>query len=97
MKKVVTIAFAGLILLSELAVAEDQTIKLSVPNMSCASCPYIVEGSINKLDGIKSVDATMKDRTATVVFDDAVTTAESIMEATANVGYQATLITEEDS
>ena len=76
------------------AFAAEQTIKLSVPGMSCASCPYMIKQAISKVDGIKLVDATMVDRTATVTFEDTVTTVQEISQATANIGYPSTLIDE---
>jgi len=74
------------------ASAADRTVKLSVPGMSCASCPYMVKSAINDVNGIKSVEATMEGRTATVTFDDQITTVEEIMSATAGIGYESSLI-----
>jgi len=78
--------------MSTASFAAEKTIKLSVPGMTCASCPYIVKGSIDMLDGIKSVEATMEDLSATVTFDDEVTNVEEIRAATNDVGYPSTVI-----
>ncbi len=86
-----TLAVVSLFAFSPLQAAEKM-IRLSVPGMTCASCPYIVKAAISEVDGIKSVEATMKDRSATVVFDDAVTSLDEITQATANVGYPSSLI-----
>lgn len=83
--------FALSVFFSSAIMAAEKTIKLSVPGMTCASCPYIVKGSIDKLDGVKSVEATMEDRSATVTFDDAVTSLDEITSATADVGYPSSL------
>jgi len=92
MKKLITTAFfASFMLLPSALMAAEKTIKLSVPGMTCASCPYIVKGSIDILDGIKSVEATMEDRSATVTYDDTITNLEMITQATANVGYPSSL------
>jgi len=85
-----------LVLVSSPALSEEQTIKLSVPAMSCASCPYIVEGAVSQLDGVSSVEATMDDRSATVVFDDAVTSTDAILKATYNVGYESSIVKPEN-
>ena len=71
--------------------AAEKTIKLSVPGMTCASCPYIVEGAIDMLDGIRSVKATVEDLSATVTFDDLVTNLEEITQATTDSGYPSSL------
>ena len=75
---------------SSAAVAAERTIKLSVPDMTCASCPYMVKQAISAVDGIKSVEATMEDRSATVIFEDTVTNLEAIQQATAGIGYPST-------
>jgi mercuric ion binding protein len=92
MKKLITAAFiASSVLLSPAVMAAEKTIKISVPGMTCDSCPYIVKGSIDALDGIKTVEATMEDRTATVTYDDTIINLEAITQATANVGYPSSL------
>ncbi len=72
--------------------AAEQTIKLSVPGMSCPSCPYMVKQVIVQVGGIKAVDVSLEDRTATVTFDDALASVEKIRQATASIGYPSTLI-----
>jgi len=89
--------FSTLALSGTAAFAGEQTVKLSVPGMSCASCPYMVEKAISSVNGIKAVDATMEDRSATVVFDDAVTSVVEIQQATAGIGYESTPIVSENA
>lgn len=74
------------------AFAGEQIVKLSVPGMSCASCPFIVKKAISGVDGITLVETSLEKRTATVTFDDATTSIEAITQATADVGYPATVI-----
>jgi len=96
-RAIVSIAFGATILASPAIFAGEQTVKLSVPGMSCASCPYMVKDAISMVDGIKSVEATMEDRSATVVFDDTVTDIAEIQEATESIGYPSTLFPAEGS
>ena len=87
-------AILGAIFLSStVAFAGEQTVKLSVPGMNCASCPFMVEVVISDVEGVKTVETTLKDRTATVTFDDAETSVDAIRAATAGIGYASTLIT----
>jgi mercuric ion binding protein len=88
----VSAIFASLMLVSPGINAAEKTIRISVPGMTCASCPYIVRQSILNIEGIKTVAATMEDRSATVTFDDEVTNIGEITAATANVGYPSSLI-----
>lgn len=95
MKKLLAAAlFATALTAPSLVLAAERTVKLSVPGMSCASCPYMVKSAISKVDGIKSVEATMEDRSATVVFDDTLTNLQEIQEATAGIGYPSTVFDE---
>lgn len=92
MKKTTTAVIAAIILIPITALAGEKTIKLSVPDMSCASCPYMVKQSIFAVDGIVAVDATMIDRSATVTFDDSITNVDEIQQATADIGYESFII-----
>jgi mercuric ion binding protein len=93
MKRILTCAaFATVMLASPVTLAGEQTVKLSVPGMNCASCPVIVKMSISAVEGVSAVDTVLDDRTATVTFDDAVTSVEAIRQATAAIGYQASVI-----
>ncbi len=88
MKKIPIIALlVTLFLVPSILKAAEQTVKLSVPGMSCASCPYMVKDAISMVDGVKAVEATMVDRSATVTFDDAATNIKEIQQATADIGY----------
>jgi len=92
MKKIpMIVLFATMMLIPSILIAAQQTVKLSVPGMSCASCPYMVKDAISMVDGVKIVEATMEDRSATVTFDDAVTNLKEIQQATADIGYPSSL------
>ena len=95
MKKVLVAVFVSTLFSGHSTVfAEEQTVKLSVPGMSCVSCPYMVKQAISMVDGIKFVEATMTDRSATVTFEDTIATVKDIQQATANIGYPSTLFEE---
>ena len=82
----------GLAAISAPAWAAEQTISLSVPGMTCASCPFVVEAAIGAVDGVKSVKADASTKRALVVYDDALTTLAAITQASYEAGYEATLI-----
>lgn len=74
------------------AYAAEQSVNLSVPGMTCASCPFIVEAAISEVDGVTSVSADSDQRTAKVVFDDEQTTIDQIIAASTNAGYPASVL-----
>ena len=84
-------AFIALLaLLSTPALAALQTVKLSVPGMTCAACPLTVKAALNKVDGVSQVDVSYPDREAVVTFDDSRTSVEALTDATTNAGYPST-------
>lgn len=92
MKKLIpSFVFTLLVSTSSMAAAAEQTIKLSVPDITCVSCPYMVKQAISAVEGVKAVEATMEDRSATVTFEDTLTSIEAIQQATANIGYPSSL------
>lgn len=83
---------AGVAMSPATAPAAEQTIKLSVPGMTCASCPYIVKQAISAVKGVIIVEATIEDRSAIVTFDDTVVSIKAITQATMDVGYESSVI-----
>ncbi len=76
------------------AFAAEQTVTLSVPGMTCASCPFIVESAISGVNGVQAVETSLEARTATVTFDNAVTTVDAITSATLSAGYESSSVNE---
>lgn len=71
------------------ATATEQTVTFAVQKMTCAACPITVRRAMEKVEGVKSVNVDFDAKTATVVFDPAVTTPEQIGAASTNAGYPA--------
>ena len=69
------------------AFAEDKTVILAVNNMDCAACPSIVKGSLQAVPGVAKVAVSYKDRTATIVYDDAKADVNQLTSATTKAGY----------
>ena len=80
-------AFAACIVASSAAFAADKTVTLAVNNMDCAACPSIVKGSLQAVPGVAKVAVSFKDKTATIVYDDAKADVNQLMSATTKAGY----------
>ena len=80
-------AFAAGIVASPAAFAADKTITLAVNNMDCAACPSIVKGSLEAVPGVARVAVSYKDKTATVIYDDAKADVNQLTTATTKAGY----------
>ncbi len=98
MKRIVALAalVAGL-LGPGAAFAGERTVTLTVSNMTCASCPYIVEKSLTGLPGVTKVAVSFKEKSAIVTFDDQKTTAVALIAATTNAGYPASIAAAEEA
>jgi periplasmic mercuric ion binding protein len=77
---------AGLVA-SSAAMAADRTITLAVNNMDCAACPAIVKGSLEAVPGVAKVAVSFKDKTATIIYDDAKADVNQLTSATTQAGY----------
>jgi mercuric ion binding protein len=75
------------IVASSAAFAEDKTVTLAVNNMDCAACPSIVKGSLEAVPGVAKVAVSFKDKTATVIYDDAKADVNQLTSATTKAGY----------
>lgn len=71
--------------------AETQTVTLSVPGMTCATCPITVKLALSRVDGVESVAVDFARKQATVVFDDARTAVRTLTQATENVGFPSSV------
>lgn len=74
------------------ALAGEHSVTLSVPGMTCASCPYVVQAAISEVEGVRTVAADADTRTAQVVFEDAITSVDTILAAAKDAGYPASVI-----
>lgn len=93
MKKLyLSILFSVAVLSSTTAFAAEQVVKLSVPGMTCASCPFIIKRAVSAINGVKLVETAVEDRSATVTFDDTVASIDAITKATKDVGYESSVI-----
>jgi mercuric ion binding protein len=80
-------AFAVGVIASPAVMAADKTITLAVNNMDCAACPSIVKGSLEAVPGVAKVAVSYKDKTATIIYDDAKVDVNQLTTATTKAGY----------
>lgn len=76
---------------SATAAATMTEVSFDVPDMTCALCPVTVKAAMSGVDGVQSVEVDFDARSATVIFDPALTDAAAIAEASAQAGYPANL------
>ncbi len=67
--------------------AGTQTVTLSVPGMTCATCPITVKKALTQVHGVIDVKVTYEPKEAVVTYDDNKTSLEALTDATRNAGY----------
>lgn len=82
---------AALLTLTNAVIAAPKTVTLSVPGMTCSACPITVKKALMKVPGVASADVSYEAKQAVVTFDDAKTNVETLIKATTNAGYSATV------
>ena len=90
MKKFVAL-FALTVALSAPAWAATKTVTLSVPGMTCATCPITVKKALSKVEGVVEAKVTLEPKEAVVAYDDTRTTPAALTKATENAGYPSTV------
>ncbi|MDO9135207.1 MAG: mercury resistance system periplasmic binding protein MerP [Hydrogenophaga sp.] len=85
------ILIAAGFVLSPLAWAAQQTATLSVPGMTCATCPITVKKALTQLGGVIGVKSNLDKREVTVVYDDARVSLENLTQATRDAGFPSTV------
>lgn len=92
MKKLVSVIALALACCSAPVFAATKTSTLSVPGMTCASCPITVKKALDKVEGVEKIEVSLEKKEAVVTFDDAKTNVKALMEATKNAGYPSTAV-----
>jgi mercuric ion binding protein len=74
------------------ALAAQQTVTLTVDNMTCVTCPYTVKKALSRVEGVEKAEVSYEKQTATVTFDDAKADVKDLTAATTNAGYPSRLV-----
>ena len=91
MTKLVISLVLALLIFADAAYASERRVTLSVNNMFCEACPYIVKKTLESVPGVAKATVSFKDRTAVVVFDDSKASVKDLTAATAKAGFPSEL------
>ncbi len=67
-------------------------VTLNVPDMYCPACPFTVQKSLIKLDGVISAEASLETKKAVIKFDPTCVTIAQMIDVTTNAGYPSVMI-----
>ncbi|OGU32249.1 MAG: copper-translocating P-type ATPase [Ignavibacteria bacterium GWA2_55_11] len=74
-----------------MATADIETLSLPVQGMTCASCVVRVEKTLTKLDGVQNANVNLATEKATISYDPAQTSLETLARAVDEAGYKLIL------
>jgi mercuric ion binding protein len=74
------------------AIAGEQTVTLSVPDMNCGVCPITVSKALKQVEGVIEAMTDITTKTAVVIYDDQVADVELLTQATTDAGYPSTAL-----
>lgn len=69
-----------------------RTVTLSIPGMSCATCPITVKKALNRVPGVHQVSSNLEKRQSTVTFDDSKASIDDLLMTTAEAGYPSSVL-----
>lgn len=87
MKRLAGAGLIWMLLGATAAFAAEQTVKLDIQGMTCASCPYQVESALKGVDGVISAKAFLTEGSAVVKYDDAKTDIAALTKAAGDAGF----------
>jgi mercuric ion binding protein len=93
MKTLKALSLIALFCAAPFALAKQQTVKLNVPTMDCATCPITIKASLVKVPGVSKVQVSYEKREAVIVYDDAQASVADLKKATEDAGYPSMLKT----
>jgi len=87
--KLLSFSLIVLLMISVVAVAGEKKAEMKVDGMTCNGCVSKVKSSLEKVDGVKSVEVSLENSMAVVVFDDTKTNESTLKNAVNQSGYKA--------
>jgi len=91
LKALVNAVLAAMLAAASSAALAAQTVTLSVPDMSCSTCPIQVKQALSKVPGVSKATASLEKKEAVVTYDESRTNVEALMKATADIGFPSTV------
>lgn len=90
MKKLITLSVLA-IAVSAPVWAATKMVTLSVPGMTCETCPITVKHVLSKVSGVEKTAVSFEKKEAVVTFDDGKTNVQALTKATADAGYPSSV------
>ncbi|XP_023587284.1 copper-transporting ATPase 2 [Trichechus manatus latirostris] len=70
------------------------SVVLTIAGMTCTSCVQSIEGIISQREGVQQISVSLTEGTGTILFNSAVTNPEELRAAVEDMGFEASIISE---
>ncbi|NXT10437.1 ATP7A ATPase, partial [Prunella fulvescens] len=70
---------------------EAKSVAIGVEGMTCSSCVQSIEQHLGKMNGIHSIQVSLEDKNAVIIYDSKLQTPVTLQEAICDMGFDATL------
>src|SRR5665811_135780 len=71
-------------------------LEIDISGMHCESCVQLITESLTELEGVLSVDISLKDNKGKVIFENSIISSNNILDTIKKEGYGAKILSEED-
>ena len=89
MKNLVSIALVFIMALTIVSFAGEKKVEIKIDGMTCTGCVNKVKTSLEKADGVKSAEFSLKNSSAVILYDDSRTDESSLKKAINSTGFKA--------
>lgn len=66
-----------------------QSVTVNIDGMTCENCVKSVHNVVSKIEGVQSLSVSLEHNNATVSFDDSLASAQDIVSAIDDAGFEA--------
>ena len=91
MKALRCAVLAAIVALASSAAWAMKSVTLTVPDMSCSTCPIQVKKVLSRVPGVSDASASLEKKEAVVTYDENKTDVEALLKATADIGFPSKL------
>lgn len=88
---IITLVMSALMISISVNAAENKTVTLAVPSMTCGICPITIKKALKSVPGVVAVKPDLDSKTTTVTFNPKKTNIQALTNATANAGYPSSV------
>lgn len=78
-----------MLVFSIVSYAGEKKVQVKVEGMTCDNCVNKVKTSLEKVDGVKSADVSLKENSALVLYDESKTDTKELKKAVNSSGFKA--------